>query len=273
MRRPKTGPESWHVFARGVRRLLLFYRDQDFAVFLNILREAVQSSGCLLWAYCLMTNHFHLILHGTSEQVTRCMWYLNRRYALYHNREHHLGGHVFEGPYRAYRQRSLFFLIRRIIYVFLNPVAAGLVGRPEDYRWSGFRSFMGQEGSPLPLDSEPVFDLLRPHVPEGRAWFRWLVGERIKLLPPKSPDPLSSVQVNAEQFQWLLVQALSQKDSLGGEDSRMVAMYWGHRSGIPPRAMAKVLGDLTPVQVKHRVARIGERVQNDPDLTRRLNLP
>lgn len=261
------------MFARGARRLLLFYRNQDFAVFLNLLREAVGASGCLLWAYCLMTNHYHLILRGTSEQLTRCMWLLNRRYALYHNREHNLGGHVFEGPYKAYRQRSIFFLIRRIIYVFLNPVAASLTGRPEDYLWSGFRSFVGMEGSPLPLEPEPVYDLLRPHVPDVKSWFRWLVEERIKLIPPKTPDPLSAVQVNAEQFQWLLEEALSHQSALGGEDPRLVAMYWGHRSGIPPRAMAKVLGDLSAAQVKHRVTRLQDRVAKDPDLAKRLDPP
>jgi len=99
------------------------------------------------------------------------------------------------------------------------------------------------------------------------------VEERIKLIPPKTPDPLSAVQVNAEQFQWLLEEALSHQGALGGEDPRLVAMYWGHRSGIPPRAMAKVLGDLTPVQVKHRIIRFQERVEKDPELAKRLDLP
>lgn len=274
MRRLKTDLESWHVFARGARRLLLFYQDQDFAVFLNLLREALGASGCLLWAYCLMSNHFHLILRGTSEQVTECMRYLDWRYALYHNREHHLGGHVFEGPYKAYRQRSLFFLIRRIIYVFLNPVAAGMVGRPGDYRWSGFRSFMGLDGSPLPIDSQPVFDLLEPHVPGSREWFSQLLEERIKLLPPHAPpDPLSAVQVNAEQFEWLLEHAVARKDCLGGEDPRMVAIYWGSCCGIPPRAMAKVLGNVSPAGMRQLAWKYRQRIETHPTLLRLLTPP
>lgn len=271
MRRLKTEAQSWHVFARGARRLLLFYKNQDYAVFLNLLREAVDTSGCLLWAYCLMSNHFHLVLRGSSSQLTRCMWLLNRRYALYHNREYHLGGHVFEGPYKAYLQRSHFFLIRTIIYVFLNPVAAGMADRPEDYQWSGYRSFMGLEGSPLPLDPNPVYDLLRPHVADCKTWVQWLVEERIKLLPHHpSPDPASAVQVQSQQFRWLLEQALLRKDRIGGENPTLVALFWGHQAGIPPRAMAAALGNCTGEQVKWRLRRYERRVEGNPTL--RINL-
>jgi len=274
MRRLKTGEASWHVFARGARRLLLFYRDQDFAVFLTILREAVEASGCLLWAYCLMSNHFHLILHGTSEQLTRCMWILDRKYALYHNREYSLGGHVFEGPYKAYRQRSVFSLIQRIIYVFLNPMAAGMADRPEEYRWSGYRSFMNMDGSPLPVDSGPVFDLLQPHVPDSRNWVRWLVEERIKLLPKQTfPDPGSALQINSQQFKWLLEHATERRHTLAGEDPEMVALYWGQRSGIPPRAMAKVLGNQRPDQIRRRLWRYQQRLKAHPELSVTVALP
>jgi REP element-mobilizing transposase RayT len=273
VRRPKTGNESWHVFGRGARRLLLFYEDKDFHVFLSILQKSVNTSGCLLWAYCLMSNHYHLVLHGTSEQLTRCMWLLNHGYALYHNQTYHLGGHVYEGPYKAYRQRSLFFLIRRIIYVFLNPVAAGMVSRPDAYRWSGYRSFIGLEGSPLPIVSEPVFALLRQHMTDERTWFQWLVEERIKLLPKKGSGPLTAVQVNAEQFQWLLEYAREHPASLGGEDPDMVAMYWGKGVGIPPRAMSVVLRDLTPCLIRHRLWKFCERLKKDPELLNRLTPP
>ena len=88
MGRPATGEQTWHVFARGVRRLTLFYEDFDYLKFLSLLREACLASGCVLYAYCLMANHYHLILKATSPQLSHCMWILNRKYALHHNARH-----------------------------------------------------------------------------------------------------------------------------------------------------------------------------------------
>ena len=70
MRRPACGVAFWHVFARGSRRLGLYFEEQDFREFLMFLREALIVSGCSLYGYCLMDNHYHLILRGDQSQLT-----------------------------------------------------------------------------------------------------------------------------------------------------------------------------------------------------------
>ena len=162
MRRPKLGQIGWHVFNRGARRLTLFSDDEDYSKFLKLLREAVNLSGCLLWAYALMPNHYHLILHASSEQLTACMWRLDYMFSRYHNQKYGLTGHTFEGPYEAYRQRSLWFLIRKIIYVLLNPVKGRLITRPEEYKWSNFKAYLGVPGSPVETEISSVLRMIDP---------------------------------------------------------------------------------------------------------------
>src|SRR5262249_36414557 len=148
MRRIHCGPARWHVFSRGTRRLELFRDEPDYAAFLNCLRFALKESGCLLWAYALMSNHDHLVIFGDSDQVSVCMYHLNRLYATSHNKKYRLGGHAFDGPYGAVRIPTDGMLLWTLAYVFLNPVKAGLCSTAEDYPWSGYRSFIGLEGSP-----------------------------------------------------------------------------------------------------------------------------
>ena len=171
MKRPLTGERAWHVYSRGTRRLALFYEEADYRKFLSLLRAATEASGCILFGYCLMSNHYHLILKGTSKQLSDCMWRMNYPYAIYHNRKHSLTGHVFDGPYRAHRQKTIRGLFRRLAYVFLNPVAAGMATNPEDYRWSGYRSFMGLTGSPLPVTIPDEMSFLGASLDQARKTF------------------------------------------------------------------------------------------------------
>src|SRR5687767_1712152 len=98
---------DWHVFNRGSRRMALFRDDQDARVFAALLQTALNLSGCVLWAYLLMTNHFHLAIRGSSDQLSRCMRYAEGFYSIYHNKRYGLSGAAFEGRYESYPQGTL----------------------------------------------------------------------------------------------------------------------------------------------------------------------
>jgi len=273
MRRLHCDTAIWHVFARGTRRLELFRDDADFREFLQLLVFALGKSGATVWAYCLMGNHYHLVIEASSAELTRCMHRLNKMYARYHNRRYGLMGHLFDGPYQAFRQRTPLLSLATIAYVFLNPVKAGIRARVEEYPWSSYRSFVGLPGSPLPINPTPLLERLDPD--PKRIWRLFHLGMRRELQRPVrniSGRP-TMAEVHMSQFSWLLDYADSNPRLLSGEDPLPVAVYWGRQCGIAPRIMAKALGKEGSRSVRNMLRTFRERLRARPSLARLTAAP
>jgi putative transposase len=264
---------GWHVFNRGARRLDLFRDDQDYAAFMGMLRGALKASGAILWAVTLMSNHYHLVLYASSKQLTACMIRVNRLYARYHNRRYGLVGHAFDGPYKAYPQPSAMVLMRTIAYVFMNPVAAGITRRPEDYRWSCVRDYLDLPGSAFPMNPADV--MAHVHPDPARAWAAFHRAMQKEASRPRrvSGDPLTRTQIHAQQFEWLLEHALEARETLAGMDPVRAALHWASQCGVTPRAMAVVLEGRSPAWIKQSIREIGEELQLNPDRARLLAHP
>ena len=273
MKRAKVGKSVWHVFTRGPRRLVLFNDDQDFLKFLSILAYALGASGAGLWGYALMPNHYHLMIYATSEELTACLRRLNHMYSVHYNRRYRQLGHSYDGPYHAYRQRGLFFILKRLAYIFLNPVVGGLATRPEDYRWSSYRSYLGITGSALDVDPTPVYTLLSGRPGEKLSIFLKAMEKEAARPQRKAAGVPAAVSVQADQFEWLLEYARTQSALLEGEDPLTVAIYWAKQSGVPPRAMALALGDPNSGRVRAALHRFEAKLKANPGLAERLPLP
>jgi len=272
MRRFDCETAHWHVFARGARRLQLFRDDQDFARFLNILTYALKKSGCILWAYALMTNHYHLVLRGSSAELTACMRRVNSMYSHYHNKKYSLDGHAFDGPYQAFRQATPWLMLHTIAYVFFNPVKGGLCVRPEDYPWSCHRCYLGQQGSPLRVEAAGLMATIDPDL--KKVWAAFNLAMELQERRPSKPKPgrPTMIDLHQEQFEWLLEHANSIAGRLEGEDPLLVAMYWARDIGVTPKAIAKVLGYAATDRVRKQLFRFNQRLQENPDLRERLAL-
>lgn len=273
MRRLHCDVAAWHVFARGARRLELFQDDQDFQKFLTLLAYSLRESGCSLWAYTLMVNHYHLVLYGNSDQLTACMRRLGSLYSLYHNQRYGLTGHAFDGPYQAYRQRTPLLTLWTIAYVFLNPVKPGLCSRPEDYRWSGYRSFLGLDGSPLRVDTSA----LQPTIDRDprKAWRLFKDALQAELRRPYKAvtGRLTMIEVHIRQFGWLLDYATEHPIAEAGLEPLSVAIYRAKKVGISPRAMARSLGMTGTREINYTLKRMNRLVQEQPRLEALLAPP
>jgi REP element-mobilizing transposase RayT len=271
MRRFDCDTANWHVFARGARRLRLFRDDQDFTQFMTFLAYALRESGCILWAYALMTNHYHLVLRGSSKELTACMRRLNTMYSRYHNRRYNLDGHSFDGPYWAFRQATPLLMLHTIAYVLFNPVKGGLSTLPEEYPWSNCRCFLGAPGSPLPTDIDSLMGTLG--VPLKVAWTKFHQAMEQQARRPARPSIRPTmIDLHQEQFEWLLSHAQENSERLRGEDPLLIAMHWAREVGVAPKAMAKVLGSSSTVSIRNRLYKLNERLKADPDLRAALSL-
>jgi putative transposase len=130
-----------HIIHRGNNRQPLFFSDADYTLYLDVLAGAATKHGCAIHAYVLMTNHVHLLMTPLREDALPVtMRDAGRRYVQQHvNARYRRTGSLFEGRYKSILvdAQSYFFACCR--YVELNPVRAGTVAQPEDYRWSSYR--------------------------------------------------------------------------------------------------------------------------------------
>jgi len=275
MRRLNLDPIGWHVFSRGTRRLQLFHDDQDYLQFITFLRHAISKSGCILWAFVLMSNHYHLVLYGSSRQLTACMQCLNRLYAVYHNKRYQFSGHCFDGPYQAYPQPSPLLLLRTVAYVFLNPVDAGLSPTPEGYRWSCFRSYSEESAEGGLADVRPAGLMAHISKDPKTAWrlFHRAMEREARRPKVRHPAKLTMIDVHAMQFEWLLEHARQGSTPSDAVPPELVSLYWGAEYGISPRAMARVLGIDDSAEVSRELYKLRKRLQKNPSLSRILKAP
>lgn len=133
----------YHVIARGNRRQGIFRDEKDFKQFLAYLSDCKNRFSFRLYAYVLMPNHLHLLVEVGEVPLSRVMHFLLFSYASYFNRRYGEVGHLFQGRYKAILCDKDAYLLELVRYIHLNPVRAQVVKKPEDYVWSGHRSYLG----------------------------------------------------------------------------------------------------------------------------------
>jgi len=137
----------YHVTARGNARAAIFLNDDDRRRFLALLTETAGRRGWTCHAYCLMDNHYHLMLETAAANLGRGMRQINGVYTQRFNRAHDRVGHVFQGRYKAILVEKQAYLLELCRYVVLNPVRAGMVAAPGDWAWSSYRRMASQRAA------------------------------------------------------------------------------------------------------------------------------
>ena len=140
----------YHVMLRGINRETIFFDDIDFLKMEKILRslsKPVDGSGnpkppiCKIFAYCLMTNHLHLLIAEQSENISSIAKRLGVPYAMYFNKRRKRHGPVFEDRFRSEPVNDSDYFITLLHYIHYNPVKAGMVLKPEWYKWSSWHEY------------------------------------------------------------------------------------------------------------------------------------
>ncbi len=146
----------YHVTSRGNAREPIFTGDEDRRCLLHILGHVVDSHHWACHAYCLMPNHYHLLVETPEANLSRGMRQINGVYTQRFNRANHRVGHVFQGRFGAVLVERDSHLLEVARYVVLNPVRAGLAARAEEYRWSSLPAVLGLAPVPGWLDTRAL---------------------------------------------------------------------------------------------------------------------
>ena len=163
-----------HLIQRGNNRQVCFFANEDYLRYLEWLEEYSVKCGCRIHAWVLMTNHVHLLLSADDSAAPGAMMKaLGQRYVQYVNRVYRRSGTLWEGRYRSCLAQDETYLLICQRYIELNPVRAGMVEHPGEYRWSSYRANAQGEMSRL-LSHHPVYLSLGSDETERQANYREL---------------------------------------------------------------------------------------------------
>ncbi len=143
-----------HVTSRGDRREPINRDDEDRAGHLAVIGHAMDRFDARVLTYCLMGNHFHIVLHTRQGNLSRLMRHINGVYTRRFNRRHGLVGHLFQGRFKSILVDRDAYLLALCRYVERNPVAAGIVAAADDWPWSSCRAHLGQSEVPPWLNND-----------------------------------------------------------------------------------------------------------------------
>ncbi|MEW5906965.1 MAG: transposase [Elusimicrobiota bacterium] len=167
----------YHVTSRGNHRGGIFLNRSDRVAFLSLLAETVRRFHLSCYAYCLMGNHYHLLLETSEPNLARAMRHLNGVYTQRFNWEHSESGHLLQGRYAAILIDKSSHLLEVCRYIALNPVRAGLAPAPSDWEWSSYRATVGLEEVPGFMDASTVLAQFGHDAPSARRRYAEFVQE------------------------------------------------------------------------------------------------
>jgi putative transposase len=165
----------YHVTSRGNARNDIFHIEQDRDDFLSVLSTVVKRYNWLCHAYCLMDNHYHLLIETPDGNLSEGMRQINGIYTQKYNWRHQKTGHVFQGRYKAILVDKESYLLELCRYVVLNPVRANIVARPEKWKWSSYLSTSGKKRAPEYLTTDWILGLFSRNKAEAQKQYRKFV--------------------------------------------------------------------------------------------------
>jgi REP element-mobilizing transposase RayT len=176
----------YHVTNRGTNKQALFLSDRDRLDFLRFIAQTRDEFPFTLHAYCLMTNHFHLLLQTIDHSLSRTIQYLTGLYGQLFNRRHGRSGRLHQGRFHSIPVQEDNYFTVAARYIHLNPVKAGMVAKPEDYRWSSYGAIVRGEADPV---ADPSF--LLGYFGNDLSKQRWLYKNFVDSMIDK-PEPITT---------------------------------------------------------------------------------
>ncbi|NQT16436.1 MAG: transposase [Planctomycetes bacterium] len=300
----------YHVTSRGWERRAVVRDERDRQRWLELLDRVATRSRWRVFAWALLSNHFHLYLCTPQPNLSVGMRDLNSGYASRFNRRHRRCGSLFQGRFKAVLVEDESHALELTRYVHLNPVRAGLVERPEEYGWSSYQDYLGVRKSPAWLDWETILGELAKARSRARSAYRRFVEAGLSE-PPSSPlkaavggmflgdaewveawrrrlaeEPVREEIPAQRQLAWRptledvagavckafgVEMADLSASRRHGNDARSAAIYLSRLvTDEPAGVVAHHFGGVSRAAISKTVARTEKRREEDPDWDRRL---
>jgi putative transposase len=294
----------YHVTARGNERQKIYFTKKDYEKFLEYVESAKKKYGIIIHCYVLMTNHYHLIIETPAGNLGKAMHHIGGSYTTYINRKRKRSGHLFQGRYKAIVVDKDSYLMELSRYVHLNPVRAGMVERPEEYRYSSYSSYI-EKGDGGLVNREMVLNMLSPNKRAARRMYKAFVESGVG---QDIGDPLSNVyggmilgsnkfingvlkkmkiemlqrdetshrrvlqaEYGMEEIDAMVSEAFKNKMRTNGRETRKVAVYLMKKyTGATNRQIGEYMGELSYSGVAKMVERFKGKMKTDRELREKV---
>ena len=198
----------YHVTSRGNERKNVFTSQRDREKFLSYLESAVVRYGAVVHAWCLMSNHYHLLLETPLGNLSQIMRHINGAYTTYFNVKRKRAGHLFQGRYKAILVEADAYALELSRYMHLNPVRARMVAKPEDHPWSSYRSYIGHRMTPAWLKTDFILGYVGRNASMAPTLYRRFVED---LLDCAYDSPLNATVASTVLGSSEFVRAVSER--------------------------------------------------------------
>ncbi|MFC1800302.1 transposase [Candidatus Eisenbacteria bacterium] len=202
----------YHITSRGNRRRTIYMDDRDRRHFLSQVSTAVDEFGWLVHAYCLMPNHYHLLVETPLPNLSMGMKKINGLYAQAFNLRHGRTGHVFQGRFHSILVDKDDYLLRLSRYIVLNPVRAKLVALPEQWAWSSYRAAIGTGPRPRFLVSDQILGQFGSDRTEARRGYISFVTSNLAQRAPWD-NLLGGAILGSEDFLTAISRKVTERES------------------------------------------------------------
>ncbi|MFC1787739.1 transposase [Patescibacteria group bacterium] len=189
----------YHVISRGNGYQNIFKDDKDHWGFLDWLKDAVELHNVIIHAYCLMHNHYHLLVETPDANLSKAMRDINGNYTQWFNTRHKTVGHLFQGRYKAFVIEKDVYLLQVARYIVLNPVRAKITEHPRQYKWSSYK-FTGEiKKSPEWLHPDWILQFFNKDKKEAQKQYRKFIKSRLDAEDPHT-DVRNGFLLGSPQF-------------------------------------------------------------------------
>jgi len=195
-------PGAWyHVTSRGNEKRSIFKSNKDREKFLSYLNTAHERYGAIIHVYCLMTNHYHLLLETPRSNLSQILHHINGAYTNYFNAKWHRSGHLFQGRYMAIVIEKDSYCEELSRYIHLNPVRAGIVDEPLNYPWTSYPYYIGIKNKPSWLKTDNVLGYFDKNLIVAQKLYRRFVEQVLgKEMDSPLKDVFASTFLGSQEF-------------------------------------------------------------------------
>ena len=232
----------YHVVNRGVDKMTVFRNREDYEYFEKLMCSLARSHNITLHNYCLMSNHYHLLIEISNPTLSKFMRQLNMNYAIYFNKKYKRSGHLWQGRFKSWYVTDEAYLYTLMCYIEQNPLKAGMVKRLEEYPYSSYHYFL-QARTPACLSGSWIVQ----HYQEDKEAIQALLDSKIDTAQLKELETASSLveapDIDAKPDIEKLKKMFDESGDIKTRNEKIVQAY---EQGYSQHMIAKVLGISQP---------------------------